>query len=186
LFLKNKLQSAGLSLLFVTTLLTACVSALRLSFNMGYYYELHLCANPLLPNNISFVNQLRLGFSFEAESFLLITFALFLSAAGLWSRRLLGLVLSLVSLLALIGVYLLWYRATLSIIEMYGAKTFSGLRDQQQHLLSLYQASWWDIVVLGIALLVIVWEVVTLGRVLWSSKNVKHKIVTQGPSKMTE
>lgn len=60
-------------------------------------------------------------------------------------------------------------------MEMYGAKTFLELPDQQQHLLPLNRATWWDIVVLGVALIVFIWEVVMLKRILKPSKTIFEK-----------
>lgn len=37
--------------------------------------------------------------------------------------------------------------------------------DQQQYLLPLLGATWWDIVVLGVALIVLIWQVVMLKRI---------------------
>jgi hypothetical protein len=44
------------------------------------------------------------------------------------------------------------------------------MQDQQQHLLPLYNATWWDFVVLGVALIVFIWQVAMLKRVLKPTK----------------
>jgi hypothetical protein len=51
-------------------------------------------------------------------------------------------------------------------MEMYGARSFSEMQDQQQHLLPLLGASWWDVVVLAVALAVFIWQAVMLKRIL--------------------
>jgi len=102
----------------------------------------------------------------EGSYILVVTFSLVLSAVGLWSQRLLGFLFSLLTLACLAGVYREWYVATLSIMQMYGAADFSQLQDQQQYLLPLEGATWWDIVVLGVALIIFFWQAVMLKRIL--------------------
>ena len=147
----------GFRVAWTAIVLTTGVSALRLAFNMGYYYHLFRCAP-----------SLRLGcfLSMEGSYILGVTFALVLSAIGLWSRRLLGFLLSLIALAWLAEIYREWYVATLSIMQMGGVRDFSQLQDQQQYLLPLNGATWWDIVVLGVALIVFIWQAVMLKRIL--------------------
>lgn len=137
--------------------LTASVSALRLTFHLGYHYHLFRCTRLV---------RLTCYLSMEGSYILVATFALILSAVGLWSRRVLGFLLSLLALALLGEVYRQWYLGTLSLMEMYGLRNFSQNPDQQQYLLPLEGAAWWDIVVLGVALIVLVWQVVMLKRVL--------------------
>lgn len=102
----------------------------------------------------------------EGSFILTITFALVLSAVGLWFQRLLGFLVSLLALAWFLEIYVEWYLATRSLMQMYGAKTFSEMQDQQQYLAPLNGATWWDIVVFGVALAVFIWQVVMLRRVL--------------------
>ena len=99
---------------------------------------------------------------------MLVTLALVFSAVGLWSRRVLGFLLSSIALMCLAGIYTLWYRATLSQMRLFEARDFSEMPDQQQHLLILLGATWWDIMVLAVALLIFLWQAVMLRRVLKS------------------
>ena len=137
---------------------------------MGYHIEMFRCTHPSLPPNIPFLRQLNWALSFEGDNFLLVIIALVCSSVGLWSRRVFGFLLSMIALMCLAGTYILWYLATLSTMEMYGAKDFSQLQDQQQHLLPLHNATWWDIVVLGVALIVFIWQVAMLRRILKSTR----------------
>lgn len=148
--------------------MTASVSALRLAFNLGYYYHLFKCAPPAL------IEQFFCAISFEDSFASGVTLALAFSAIGLWSRRVLGFLLSMITFLCLAGIYILWYRGTLAIMEMYGAQAFSQLQGEQQNILPLHGARWWDIVVLAVALIVFIWQVVMLKRVLKPTKTISE------------
>lgn len=165
--LTSKLPSSvrGNRLALTAIVVTAVVSALHLSFNMGYHYELLMCTHPSPPYPSSF-RQFDWALSFEGDNFLLVTLALVFSAVGIWSRRVLGFLLSLIALICVAGIYILWYLRTLSIMELFNVRNFSSMQDQQQHLLPLYNATWWDLVVLGVALIVFVWQVAMLRRAL--------------------
>jgi hypothetical protein len=162
--LRNSLW--GFRVALTAIVLMASVSALRLSFNLGYHYELFLCVYPSLSPDAPFFTQLKWALSFEGEKFLLVTLALVFAALGLWTRRVFGFLISLIALACLAGIYLLWYRATLSMMETIGFKDFSQWTIQPQHILPLAEATWWDIVVLGAALLVFIWQAVMLKRIL--------------------
>lgn len=97
---------------------------------------------------------------------MVVTLSLVLSAIGLWSRRLLGFLFSLISLAWIGETYREWYTATLYNMQIFGAREFFQLQDQQQYLLPLDHAGWWDIVVLGVALIVFIWQAVMLKRIL--------------------
>jgi hypothetical protein len=165
--LTGKLRDSvwGFRLALTTIVFAASVSALRLAFNVGYFYHLFGCGPSLRPSCY---------LSFGGSNFLVVTFALVVSAVGLWSRRSIGFLLSLIALMCLAGIYILWYRATLSIMQMFGARDFSDMPDQQQYLFTLDSATWWDIVVLGVALIVFIWQVVMLKRVLKPSPKISE------------
>lgn len=148
----------GFKVAFTAIVVTTSVSALRLAFHLGYFYHLFNCA-PLLLRLTCFLTM-------EGSYILGVMIPLALSAIGLWSRRLVGFLLSLLALAGLAEIYREWYVATLSIMQMYGAPDFSQLQGQQQYLLPLNGANWWDIVVLGVALTVFIWQAVMLRRIL--------------------
>src|SRR5688572_20067853 len=115
----------GYRVALTAMVLTAGLSALRLAFQLGYDYHLFSCAS---------LARLNCFISFRGSYLLGVTFALMLSAVGLTSRRVVGFPFSLVALVFLGEVYREWYVGTLSLIEMYGARSFSEMPDQQQHL----------------------------------------------------
>lgn len=144
----------------------AVVSALRLSFNLGYHYELFRCVYPSPSLDTPVLTQLKWALSFEGDFLLLVTLALVFSAVGLWARRVPGFLISLISLVCLGTVYAMWYAATVTNMHLFGAKHFSEMANQQQYLLPLLGATWGDIVVLAVALIVLIWHVAMLKRVL--------------------
>lgn len=137
--------------------LTAAISALRLAFNLGYNYGLFKAVDGV--HTTCCVNFL--------ESFLLpITIGLVLSTAGIYVQRPIGFLLSLLALLAIPFTYIAWYLKTLSIMRRAEFESFSQLPSQRQHVLSLAYASWWDIWVLSVAILLILWQLKKLFRSL--------------------
>lgn len=165
--LTSKLPSSvwGNRVALTAIVVTAVVSALHLAFNIGYHYELTSCVYPSPPYPPHF-RQSYWALSLEGNYFLVAILALVFSGIGLWTRKVFGFLLSLIALVCLAGIYFLWYRGTLWIMEMGGVKEFSQMPDQQQYLLPLYNATWWDIVVLAVAMIVLVWQVVLLRRAL--------------------
>lgn len=147
----------GFRLVLTAILLTTGVSALRLTFNLGYYYNRFECTE---------LWQITCYLSMAGSYVIVITASLVLSAIGLWSRRLLGFLFSLISLAWIGETYREWYTATLYNMQIFGAREFYQLQGQQQYLLPLDQAGWWDIVVLGVALIVFSWQAVMLKRIL--------------------
>lgn len=167
LSLTNKLRDPiwGFNVVLMAVVLTASATALRLAFQLGYDYHLFGCTR-LVPIDC-FV-------SFRGSYFLGVTLALGLSAIGLWLRRVLGFLLSLIALTFLGTVYVAWYLGTLSSMEMFGVRDFSQNPEQAQYLLPLQGATWWDIVVLGVALLVFIWQAVMLRHILKPTKMVSE------------
>jgi hypothetical protein len=147
----------GFKLVLTIIVVATGISALRLAFNLGYFFHVFRCSR---------LANLNCYLSFEGSVFLLVTAALILSTIGLSTRRRLGFLISFLAFAWVFEIYREWYVATLSIMQAYGAKTFSALQDQQQYFLPLAGANWWDIVVLAVALSVFTWHITMLGRVL--------------------
>jgi len=128
-------------------------SAGRLAFNFGYNYAVfetvevshpHCCVNFL-------------------ESYLIpITICLCVALVGLLIKRRVGFYLTTVSLIGIGVLYLLWYRATLSVIRDAELASFSQLPDQAQKVLPLNGATWWDLVVLAVVIGIFIWQIACL------------------------
>ena len=123
-------------------------SIVRLAFNFGYNRAVFVTRDTSLDGCC--INFL--------ESYLIpITLCLCLGLIGLWLRRAIGFYLALFALFATGLFYLLWYRGTLAILRDAELTHFSLLPAQRQKLLPLYNATWWDLTVLAVVLVVIVW-----------------------------
>lgn len=143
--------------LLIVTVAAAVISAIRAAFNLGYYYSAFGCYgtfDPICP--ISVVGSFILS----------ITFGLVVASIGMWWRRLATLLISFFALVWSAGMYLLWYRFTLSVLRNAEVAVFSQLPAQQQYLLPLDDAGWWDVVVLAIVIILLVWHINTLGPFL--------------------
>ncbi len=55
-----------------------------------------------------------------------------------------------------------------AIMQLGGVRDFSQLQEQQQYLLPLNRATWWDIVVLGVVVIALIWHTIMLTRILKS------------------
>jgi hypothetical protein len=129
--------------------LTAALSALRVAFNLGYNYGVfHSVDGVHVSCCVNFL-----------ESFLIpITIALILSVVGLWSRKGTGFLMSLVALIVIPIIYVSWYFGTRSIMRRSEISTFEKMPDQSQHLLTLAYATWWDVYVLLLVIVLIMWQ----------------------------
>lgn len=131
--------------------------AVRIAFNLGNNYGVFKAVDGV--HTTCCVNFL--------ESFLLpITIGLVISAVGIYVQRPIGFLLSLIGLLAIAFTYLAWYLGTLSIMRHAEVGSFSQLPSQRQHVLTLADASWWDIWVLSLTILLILWQSKKLFRSL--------------------
>lgn len=140
---------------------TAIVSALRVSFNLGYN---HGVFKSLDGNHMTCCVKLL-------DSFLIaITIGFAVTAMGLWSQRATGFFLSLLALFCVLGFYVLWHRSTLSLLPRMEVQDFSQLPNQGQQLLVLLDATWWDLAVLAITIFLFAWQIKTL---LTVNRNVK-------------
>lgn len=94
-----------------------------------------------------------------------IGLALFLSVAGLWSRRLIGLFLSALAL-AWVGLeYFTWFLWSMRIKSNAGIESFPS---SVVHASNLYGATPWNVVVLVLAVVVLLWEI---GRLIKIAKS---------------
>ncbi len=96
--------------------------------------------------------------------FLIIEIGLLVNVVGLWVRKTAGM---LVSMAALVGVgigYVVWYAYSRQILELLFSKSFyhSYPEALPPHPLGLIGASWLNLVVLVISLVLFIWELKTI------------------------
>lgn len=142
----------------VIAMLTASVSALRLAHDIGYSVAIHTS---------DYTEHIRLSepewsLGFVETHLLGIATGLIVSGIGLWSRKFIGFLLSFLALLWVGMNYVLWYAGTLSTMRDVEIHDFSEMPDQSQHLLALIDATWWDMVVAAITIILFGWQIRTL------------------------
>lgn len=136
----------------------ATINALRSTFNVGYNYGTFV--HSYTPHGNCCVGFL--------ESFIIpITLGLIVSAFFISRRTPMGTVVSLLALLVVIFFHLLWYRGTRSILQAAEVESFWRLPDEKQYVLPLSYATWWDILVLGVVIILLIWHIRTLGPFVW-------------------
>lgn len=125
------------------------VNSLRVVFNLGYNYA-------AFERSYTAHGGCCIGF---LESYVIPITMAFLVSGLLMSRKTrVTMLLSLLGLWLVVLFYFLWYRGTLSILRAAEVANFWSLPNQKQYLLPLGYATWWDIVVLAVALILIGWH----------------------------
>jgi hypothetical protein len=97
-----------------------------------------------------------------------ITLALIISAVGLWSRKVIGLFLSLIASISIFGIYIWWYLDTLHFLRYTVEVPMNDPYYKEVGL--LHGALSWDRVVLIVAIVLFTWELKTLMRTLRNSR----------------
>ena len=125
------------------------VNSLRVVFNLGYKHA-------VFERSYTAHGGCCIGF---LEAYVIpITMAFAVSGLLLSRKTRVTLVLSLLSLWLVVFFYFLWYRGTLSILRAAEGDNFWSLPNQNQYFRPLGYATWWDIVVLAVALILIGWH----------------------------
>jgi len=158
----------ALKFALVIIISASSISALRTSYDKGYLTcansEAYLSGMGILSRHGDYrldVNDLHLQ----------ITLCLLICAIGLWLRRPIGLLLSLLALVWIGRIYLRWYLNTSAFMVEQEITDFSLLQGPgKQHLIPLREGTWWDLVVLMLIIALFVWLVKRLIRVLLPSR----------------
>jgi hypothetical protein len=134
------------------------INAFLLAYNTGYVNgEAHSgFLNGTYSSGENFfktLNDMRFG----------ITIALFISAAGLWVRRTIGLVSSSAALILILSNYTWWYFTTKAYLRNSEVTEQTMLTDPfYKEMGLLHGASAWDWVVLIISIVLFIWGIKTL------------------------
>lgn len=83
---------------------------------------------------------------------------LLVSTVALWTRRLGGLLISMIGLAAVLAGYLFWYINTSQFSKL---MPVDSLYHEYPRTLGMLGASWWNVVVLVLASLLFIWEAKT-------------------------
>lgn len=139
-------------------------NALRVAFHFGFNRASF---------NILDGNHVACCSSFIDEFLILISLGLIVSAAGVWTRSKKGSAVSLIALLFALLSYSGWYLSTRSIMRKSDVETFGQLPNQTQSLLTLIDATWWDVIALAIVLLMILWHLPNLRSLRFAFKRLR-------------
>ena len=140
---------------FTLTIAAALISAIRAAFNLGYYYSAFDCYGAF---------QLRCPVTVVGSFVLAITFGLAVAGVAFGIRRFAALLVSFLALLGTLAMYVLWFRYTSYVLQIAEVEAFSQLPNQQQYLIPLNGATWWDVAVLGIVSILLLWNIKILGQ----------------------
>lgn len=105
------------------------------------------------------------GSNFKIRLRLATSISLFICATGLAFRSLYGVFTSMVAILSLVFVYGWWWRVSMAFLRNLEVPDFSSVPDIS-HTAGLWGATWWDLLVLVIATIILVWQVAILIRVM--------------------
>ncbi|HEX8137841.1 MAG TPA: hypothetical protein VF544_09650 [Pyrinomonadaceae bacterium] len=157
----HQLPPRGIKLVIGIALLTASLNALWIAYRVGYTNGQTGCGYPCVPEHQDFTlqyMQIRIGL------------ALVISAVCLWSRRAIGFFISAIALTWAGKEYVWWYLESLRRLKAMDLNDFSELKTPSlQHVNNLLGATWWDIAVLIVIILLFIWQIKTLAQILNSS-----------------
>jgi prolipoprotein diacylglyceryltransferase len=96
--------------------------------------------------------------------FLVIELGLLVNVAGLWVRKTAGMLVSMAALVSVGVGYVVWYAYSRQILELLLSKSFyhSYPEALPPHPLGLIGASWLNLVVLVISVVLFIWELKTI------------------------
>lgn len=153
--------------------LVLCLTVLRISFDIGYSFKAIGCTQYLAASCY---------ISFLIEKLLFVAVGLMLIIFGLRLSRILGHVVT-ISGCGLVGAsYYVWYLGTLSIMARAEVQNFSQMPNQQQHLITLLDATIWDIGILAFVFLVLIWQLATLWPLLTRRNPTENRKQSVGPA----
>ena len=137
-------------IIFGSLVLVVFISFLRVAFHFGYYYRAFDCTRYV---------DWGCYTTFEGQLLVFIALGLSLATLGLWLRGRKGFFISLFALGFTGFSYYLWYRGTLSIIQKAELQHFSQMPNEGQRLIPLTGATWWDLMILALVVVLFVWNI---------------------------
>lgn len=158
------LSPRGYKLAFGIAALTCALNALWVAYQIGYSYGQAGCGYPCTSGHQDFIQlliQLR------------ITIALIVIVFSLFSRRVAGFLISILALSYIAAEYIWWYFDSLRWLKEIGVGDFSKLPapHEIQHAGNLYGATWWNLMVLVVAIILLTWEMKVLLRDLMTPRS---------------
>ena len=142
-----------------SVLLTIGIVALVISIIVIVYRQI---PNTPLPGQDSFT--LSGGFPFHDRARVLAALCLGLIVGGLSVRKPLGVIVSLSGSIILMCLYLWWYQQSLAALKNLEVSNYQRIELDISHAAGLWVATWWDIAVLAVALLLLLWNLTVVFR----------------------
>ena len=142
-----------------SVLLTIGIIALVVSIIVIVYRQI---PNTPPPGQDSFT--LSGGVPFHDRARVLAALCLGLIVGGLTVRKPLGVIASLSGSIILVYLYSWWYQQSLAQLKNLEVMNYRELELDISHAAGLWGATWWDIVVLAIALLLLLWTLTVVFR----------------------
>jgi len=121
------------------------------------YSQMVLAQEPSMSGRFTIIIDPNIGF---LKMKLFIGIALIIATIALWFRKILGFIVSALALTWLGFEYVIWWIESSKMVTNSEALDFSKV----PHKLYLYSASWWDIWVFGVAIVILAWELTILSK----------------------
>jgi len=148
----DKVSKAEFISVAILSVLVACMAGAWAVYRVGYFDGQVRCGYPCIGSGHKsiFVDAMRLR----------IAIALGATAIGMCAKRSSGFFVSLVSLAFSEIQYIYWYIWSIRWLYEAGLEDFSRLPSQTEipHALGLYGGTSWDILVFGIASVLLLWQ----------------------------
>jgi hypothetical protein len=165
----DKVSKAEFILVVALSALVTCFAGLWVAYRIGYFDGHVSCGYPCIGSGHKDV-------SLDAMR-LRIAIGLGAATIGICLKRSVGFFLSLLSLTLVEIEYIRWYFRSSRWLQEAGLVDFSRLHSETAipHALGLYGAMRWDILVLGIATALFLWELKVLVGALRSLQAIQAK-----------
>lgn len=155
----------------VISLVTAAI-AFQVVYSVGYVngrealaVALSAIGPPGVYTNFDFLHWLNILHVGIALGYIMATL-------GLWSRRAFGFFFSILGLLSVCIVYVWWYQGTQHFLKNSEVTEYTKLHDPFFTEMGMLRgASWWDLLVLLVAMMLLLWQLKTLLGITRSVKN---------------
>ncbi len=130
------------------TMLVVMLNTLWLTYNVGYSDGVNIASQQSISGG-DWVQALNVR----------VGIALIVAIVGLWSRKSLGFIISMLALMYVVAEYAWWYVDSVRALEALDMKGWNEFQDPNfPYIGKLRGATWWDIVILGVTVTLFLWQ----------------------------
>ena len=155
----TSVRRGGVASWELKTVLAIAVSVLVLNIIFFVHQEF-----PQNNNHVGDSFTLSGGRPFHTRARVLITCCLVLVVVGLAVKKPVGVATSLIGVTIAVFLYGWWYRQSLTLLKNSEVSEYSAFDSHFAHAGGLWGANWWDITVLAIAVLLLIWHLTVFVR----------------------